>query len=231
MLTVLRREEKYVMELQEAKRFEHIFSQVLMTDRFSADGSYTVRSLYFDTLDDKDFFDKITEQNYRRKIRLRIYSPADQTVKLELKQKENTYQKKRSLMISRPDALNLIAGNFSVLLQYSEPFAAELYFIMTSEGYRPKTMIEYQRRAFIAKENNIRLTFDSKIMATEGNLDLFAEEPGYAPVFDPNRVIFEVKYDRFLLGYIADLLQQIDRKNITASKYCMGRSLGYPLYL
>lgn len=231
MLTVLRREEKYVMDLQEAKRFEHIFSQVLQTDRFSADGSYTVRSLYFDTIDDKDFFDKITEQNYRRKVRLRIYSPADQTVKLELKQKENTYQKKRSLMISKEDALALIAGHFSVLLHYSEPFAAEMYFIMTSEGYRPKTMIEYQRRAFMAKENNIRLTFDRQIGATEGNFDLFAEEPGFLPVFDPNKVIFEVKYDRFLLGYIEELLQQIDRKSISSSKYCMGRTIGYPLYL
>ena len=93
MLTVLRREEKYVLHMQEAMHYQKQFEQILMTDSFSENGSYSVRSLYFDTADDRDFFDKITEQNQRRKVRLRIYDPKDQTAKLELKQKENIYQK------------------------------------------------------------------------------------------------------------------------------------------
>ena len=59
VLTVLRREEKYVLHMQEAMHYQKQFEQILMTDAFSENGSYSVRSLYFDTADDRDFFDKI----------------------------------------------------------------------------------------------------------------------------------------------------------------------------
>lgn len=229
MLNVLRQEEKYPLNLQEAIQFSHRFSQLLMPDQYSVDGSYMVRSLYFDTVDDKDFFDKITEQNARRKIRLRIYSPEDERAKLEMKQKTGSCQRKRSLSISRADALALIGGNYSVLLHYSEEFAAELFVIMTMECYRPKSIVEYQRRAFMAKENNIRLTFDSHICATESSMELFHPNLSLNPVFDADKVIFEVKYDRFMLGYISEIISNVNRRSISSSKYCLSRSIGYPL--
>lgn len=231
MLTVLRREEKYPLKLQESIQYENLLSQILLTDSFSSNGSYCVRSLYFDTIDDRDFFDKYTEQNLRRKIRLRIYSPQDTVAKIELKQKENIYQKKRSLLISREDALSLIDGNCSVLLQYPDAFAAELFSIMTQECYRPKSIVEYQRRAFMARENNTRLTFDREICATESCMDLFSENLPLYPVLGSDKAIFEVKYDKFLLGYISDIISAIDRRSISSSKYCMSRSIGYPLYM
>ena len=231
MLTVLRREEKYPMQLLEARQYQARFSQLLARDSYSRGGSYMVRSLYFDTADDKDYFDKITEQNLRRKIRLRIYSPDDQFAKLELKQKENVYQRKRSLLISRAEAEELIVGNYSVLLRRDEPFAAEMFAIMSNEVYRPKVIVEYQRTAFMAKENNIRLTFDSQIRATESSVDLFSPSLPLYPVTGADKVIFEVKYDRFMLGYISDIISTIDRRSITSSKYCLARSIGYPLQL
>ena len=166
MVEVLRREEKYPLSLCDAHIYRNKFSAILMTDHFSKNGSYMVRSLYFDTPDDKDFFEKMTEQNLRRKIRMRVYNPNDTVVKLELKQKENIFQRKRSLVISKEDALQIIDGRFSALLHYQDEFAAELYAIMSTEIYRPKSIVEYQRYAFLAKENNIRLTFDSVIKAT-----------------------------------------------------------------
>ena len=231
MLTVLRREEKYLLKLREAKQYQDRFSKVLATDNFSKKGAYCVRSLYFDTVDDKDFHDKINEQNCRRKIRLRIYSPDAKTAKLELKQKQNIYQKKRSLSISRQDAVALIGGNYSVLLKYRNAFADEVYTIMSRECYRPRNIIEYRRLAFMAKENNIRLTFDSDIRATESSYDLFAEHLPLYPVIPSDHVIFEVKYDKFMLGYIAELIGCVDRRSVSSSKYCLGRNIGYPLRL
>lgn len=231
MLNVLRQEEKYPLNLQEAIQFSHRFSQLLMPDPYSGDGSYTVRSLYFDTVDDKDFFDKITEQNARRKIRLRIYSPEDKRVKLEMKQKTGVYQQKRSLSVSRLDAQELIEGNYAILLRYDEEFAAELYAVMTAECYRPKSIVEYQRRAFMARENHIRLTFDSHICATESSLDFFSPNLPLSPVLGADKVIFEVKYDRFMLNYISDIISNVNRRSISSSKYCLSRSIGYPLHI
>lgn len=230
-MEVLRREEKYLLNIKEALHYERNFEKLLRTDDFSATGTYRVRSLYFDTIDDKDFFDKINEQNIRRKIRLRIYNTEDRVAKLEIKQKENIFQKKRSLAVSREDASELIRGNYSVLLKYHNALADEIYSIMMMECYRPKTIIEYKRRAFIAKENNIRLTFDSDIRATESNFDLFSNTLLLYSVMDESKSVFEVKYDKFMLSYLADIIGQIEKRTISSSKYCLGRTIGYPLYL
>ena len=231
MIQVLRREEKYPLSLEEAIRYSHRFSQILMPDAYSGNGSYMVRSLYFDTVDDKDFFDKMTEQNKRRKIRLRIYNPSDAYAKLEMKQKENVFQRKRSLRITREDAEKLIAGDYAVLLNYPEDFAAELYGVMVTELYRPKSIVEYRRQAFVVRENNIRITFDRDIRATEGSFDLFSEKLLLNPVFPQDRVIFEVKYDKFLLGYLSDIISMVNARRITSSKYCMGRSISYGAHI
>lgn len=228
---VLRREEKYPLTLGEAYQYAEKFQPLLTADPASADGNYKVRSLYFDTLGDDDFFDKIREQNIRRKIRLRIYHPGDRTAKLEMKQKENIYQKKRSLSVSREDAIKLIRGDYTVLLSYEEPFAKELFCMMNEECYRPKSIVEYDRRAFMAPVNNIRLTFDSNIRATESSVDLFDPNLILYPVYPEDRVVFEVKYNRFLLDYLQQILESIDRREVSSSKYCLGRSIGYPLFV
>lgn len=229
MVEVIRQEEKYPLNLCDAYVWQHRFSAVMMSDRFSQGGSYMVRSLYFDTPDDKDYQDKMTEQNLRKKIRLRIYSPYDTKVKLEVKQKENIFQKKRFLLISKEDALQLIEGRYSALLNYSDDLAAELFGIMSTEVYLPKSIVEYRRYAFIAKENNIRVTFDSEIRATESSFDLFAENLPLTYVIPLDRMLMEVKYDSFLLSYISDMLSVINERRISFSKYCLSRKIGYPV--
>ena len=228
MSIILRQEEKYALASEEAVCYTNRFAQFLQTDTYSVDGSYMVRSLYFDTPDDKDFFDKLNEQNLRRKIRLRIYHPQNHHVKLELKQKENMYQKKQTLLISRSDAAALIEGRHSVLLQYQQPLAAELYTIMAGEAYRPRSIVEYRRRSFVANGNNIRITFDSYINATEMNFDLFSHTLPLYPVMSRQKTILEIKYNQFLPGYLSGILSQIERNRISASKYCLSRQLGYP---
>ena len=231
MSTVLRQEEKYALVAEEALCYANRFSQFLQSDPHSQNGSYLVRSLYFDTPDDKDFFDKLNEQNLRHKIRLRIYSPHDLHVKLELKQKENTSQKKQSVLISRSDATALIDGDYSVLLRYQQPLAAQLYAIMVGEAYRPRSIVEYRRRAFIANGNNIRITFDSCITANEINFDLLSPTLPLYPVIGHHKTILEIKYNHFMPGYLSSILSQIDRNRISSSKYCLSRQLGYPLSL
>ena len=58
VITVLRREEKYPLSLKNARIYSNMLSAVLMSDGFSGDGGYMVRSLYFDTPDEKIFLRK-----------------------------------------------------------------------------------------------------------------------------------------------------------------------------
>lgn len=225
MQTVLRREEKYPLSLPQALRCERRLAALLPRDEHAPPEGYRVRSLYFDTLDDRDFFAKCNEENLRRKLRLRLYDPAAGEAKLEMKQKQNDYQRKRSLRLTRAEAEALIGGELSVLLRHSEPFAAEVFALMRGGDYRAKAMVEYRRRAFTAPENSIRLTFDSDLRASESCTDLFAPTLPLSPVLAADRVIFEVKYRGFVPQYIAAVLSGIDRRRISASKYCRGRGV------
>lgn len=224
MRRVLREEKKYLITLENFVKYDFYFSQVLHRDEHSLDEGYFIRSLYFDTLNDDDFYNKVDGIAVRRKIRLRIYNPDDDFAYLELKQKDGNYQQKRSIKISKDDALQLIALNYDVLLKYNDPFANEMYVIMASNHYLPKTINEYHRKAYVAQENDTRITFDYNIESTETSFDLFAKDLKLNPVFNPNLVVFEVKYNGFLLSYIKDIINCVDKIQSPVSKYCLGRT-------
>ena len=145
---------------------------------------------------------------------------------LEMKQKQGASQLKRSLRVTREDAQTLTRGDYAPLLRYPESFAAECYALMHSRCYRPKTIVEYDRKAFIAKENKIRITFDSRIVSVESCFDLFSPRLNMNPVLDPYCVVLEVKYNGFLLDYLRELINSVDRSELSVSKYVLARQNG-----
>lgn len=156
MNSVLREEKKFLLSIDEALRLAHRLGGVMAADPHNGTHGYIVRSLYFDTVYDRDFYEKLSGAELRRKIRLRCYDPGADFAMLEIKQKQGEKQKKRSLRVARADAARIAAGDYTPLLSYPEPFAAECYAVMRTLCYAPKTVVEYNRKAFIAKENKIR---------------------------------------------------------------------------
>ncbi|HJF62238.1 MAG TPA: polyphosphate polymerase domain-containing protein [Gordonibacter urolithinfaciens] len=223
MRNVSRKEKKFLVDLANAKQLEGLLSQVMPGDPHNGSRGYPVRSLYFDTLHDRDFAEKLFGTDPRRKVRLRVYDPAADFALLELKQKQGESQRKRSLPVTQAEARRLVEGDFDVLLDREEPFAAEMHALMSINGYRPKAVVEYDRTAFIAKENKTRVTFDRSIRASELNYDLFDPKLPLYPVFDPFNVVLEVKFDGFLLSYVRSVLNMADKSELSVSKYCLAR--------
>lgn len=58
MNEVLRQEKKFLISLEQYYRYSHHLAAALHMDAHSRGEGYLIRSLYFDTLDDKDFEDK-----------------------------------------------------------------------------------------------------------------------------------------------------------------------------
>ncbi len=225
MNEVLRQEKKFLLNLEQYYRYSNYFAQVLKLDDHSQNDGYEIRSLYFDSLDDRDFQEKEDGIETRRKIRLRNYGANSSFAMLEMKQKQGALQKKRSLKMNQDDALALINGNYGVLLKYPEAFARECYTMMNIHCYRPVCVVSYQRKAFVAKENKIRITFDHHIVASESDFNIFSADLLQNPALDPYLVVLEVKYNGFLLSYIKDVINVIDRSETSVSKYCLGRSV------
>lgn len=223
MNQVLREEKKFLINVEDFLRLSHRLDQVMIQDPHNGTHGYVIRSLYFDTIYDRDFFEKDAGVELRRKMRLRIYDPAADFAMLEMKQKQGAQQRKRSLRVSRADAERLCRADFSPLLRYEEPFAAECYGILATRCYRPVTIVEYHRKAFIARENKIRVTFDNQIAATESSFDLFSPRLNMNPVLDRFDVVLEVKYNGFLLDYIRQMINCVDRGELSVSKYVLAR--------
>lgn len=226
MNNVLRQERKYLITEFESKHMSSLLESVMAQDPHNGScGFYKIRSLYFDTPFDDDYNDKIDGLELRRKIRLRTYQIDADFAMLEMKQKQGNMQLKRSLVLNKGDAQALISCDYSPLKNYSEPFAAELYGIMNTKSYRPKAVVEYKRKAFVAKENRIRITFDNTIRATETCFDIFSHHLPLYPVLDDFNTVLEVKYNGFMLSYIKNLINVADRSRVSVSKYCLARTL------
>ena len=86
--------------------------------------------------------------------------------------------------------------------------------------YRPKAIVEYQRKAYVASENKTRITFDFAIKATESDFRLFSPTLNQNPVLDPYLVVMEVKYNGFMLSYINMYFKDYIRRNIKLRRSC-----------
>lgn len=231
MQQVLRNERKFMVGAAGFWSKKQQLQQILHEDPHNGAEGYRVRSLYFDTVYDRDFFDKAFGVAVRKKLRLRLYDPQGDFALLEMKQKQGEQQRKRSLRLPREQAMRLIACDYTPLLGYAEPFAAECYGLLQTGCYRPCTIVEYRRLAFIARENSTRITFDHTIDAEAGSLDLFDPQLNLVPVMDRSQAVLEVKYNGFLLSYIKDLLGDLGKSELSVSKYCMARQLSYHAHL
>lgn len=220
---VARQERKFLINQEEHLKLESRLAALLEEDHHNGSSGYMVRSLYFDSLDDRDLFEKLSGVETRRKIRLRIYNPKDDFAFLEMKQKQGSNQMKRSIRIEREDVEELLIGNYKSLLHYKDDFAAECYGVMVMNTYRPKVIVEYRRKAFIRAENSIRITFDSHVCATDVCADFFDIMSHYNPVLSPAATVLEVKYNHFLLSYIKEVLNSCDKSEVSVSKYLLAR--------
>lgn len=227
MNIVMREEKKFLINIEEFRNKSHFLNDLMIQDSHNGTHGYMIRSLYFDTVYDDDFFEKLDGIELRRKIRLRCYEPNSNFAMLEIKQKQGSSQMKRSLRLTRADAESLICGKYDVLLKYNEAFAKECYGLMQYKAYRPKTIVEYNRMAYIAKENKIRITFDNNITATESCFDLFSDKLLLNPVMDKFNVVLEVKFNGFLLDYIRSFINSINKSELSVSKYALARQQSY----
>lgn len=224
----LRKEIKYVIPLGKALAVKEQMDRLLQRDSHCADGPYSVRSLYFDSVNNMDFAQKLAGVIDRKKVRLRIYDGDASLCKLEIKQKTDDRQQKLSLLVSESDARELSRGNIKVLRNYfdSSETGRKAYGIMAQGLYRPVAQIEYDRLAYKYPMYDTRITLDMNVRSSESNMDLFSSDVCYTPVMRES-VVLEVKYSGKLMGFVSAMFAQFHLTQGTYSKYCAGRQVYY----
>ena len=187
------------------------------------DGVYQIRSLYFDTPDDKAVREKLSGVNDREKFRIRIYNLDEGCIKLEKKRKKNGLCQKLASPLSREQCEAILSGNWK---PEEDGLQAELYAKTRWQGLRPKTVVDYKREAFCYDPGNIRVTIDRNVRSGLFGTELFNPALPTVPVSRRGEAVLEVKYDHYLPSAIADLLQLGTRQHGAFSKYVCGRIFG-----
>ena len=218
ILKTFRHEYKFVIPYGDMLELRNKLDEVLTLDQ---GGPYFVRSMYFDSPDDTDYFDKQGGEMIRKKLRLRIYDINSDLAKLEIKGKYDYHQLKESLVISKNVAKKIIGGEYSELLLMDNDLAKRIYVLLQS-GYRPKVIIEYDRAAYITSTTT-RITFDYNIKRSHDFEKFYTNDINYLELTNPNDVVLEVKFDRFLEPYISKILEKYTNRYQSVSKYVMGR--------
>lgn len=188
-------------------------------------GEYLIKSLYFDTPEDRALREKVYGVNHREKFRLRIYNGNTGLIRLEKKCKHNSLCYKTQEIITKAETKQLLKGDYSWMLSTDRPLVTELYSKMQGQVLRPKTIVEYTREPYVYPAGNVRITIDRNIRTGMYCTDFLKEKYPSVPTGD-NAIILEIKYDEFLPDFIKRLVFMDSRRSAAFSKYAAARIYG-----
>ena len=220
-----RHEWKHEINALDAQVIRMRMRHVMQTDVHATNGSYLIRSLYFDNLTDKALREKIDGVNKREKFRMRYYNRDPSLIHLEKKSKVNGLCAKESVTITADEAEAIIRSDIAWMPKREEPLLAELYGKMRGQGIRPRTIVDYIRDPFVYAPGNVRVTLDYDIRSGMQNTDFLNPDSVTVPVC-PGITILEVKWDAFLPEIIRDAVQLPNRSSGAFSKYAACRMYG-----
>lgn len=224
LIRVERNELKYFINKAEKEVVLRRLDAGLTSDEHNkGDGGYFIRSLYFDSIDDIAFHEKLAGVENRHKYRLRIYDFGTNKVKLEIKSKFNEQIKKDVVTISKKQAIRLQNGEYEFLLDNDDPVSRRVFATFSIQKMFPVVLVEYYRTAFKYDLNNIRITIDAELKRNTANLELFQDDLPMKNVFNDNTNILEVKFNSIIPAWIKKLVEPHYFTRSAISKYTLSR--------
>ena len=225
MRVKFRHEWKYEINYMDFLTLRTRLSAVMQRDEHAADGTYEIRSLYFDNPADKALREKLDGVNKREKFRVRLYNNDTSVIFLEKKSKWNSLCSKESTRVTEREVRELLRGELDWMKDSDRPLCTELYEKMICQGLRPKTIVEYTREPFVFAPGNVRVTLDYDIRTGLQCTELF--DPGTVTVpASGNPILLEVKWDEYLPDVIRQAVSLQARRAGAFSKYAQCRVYG-----
>ncbi len=220
-----RKELKFLCNDMDLINIENRIKTIMKKDEHQNGDYYNIRSIYFDSPTNTCFFENAGGIGSRDKYRIRIYDRSSRFIRAEIKSKFRDTTSKVSAALSlgqfenimKQQNLRSIVAENDVLDQYVS--------VLAGAGYRPVTIVEYERTAYIYQPCNVRVTFDRNISASMRFADFFETDMGSIPALPSGQHILEIKYDEFLPDYIAQLLKIGNMRRTSYSKYYYARLL------
>ena len=219
-----RHELKYFINPAELEVLRKRLRAVMKLDPHCKDGKpYIIRSLYFDDINDRAYYDKQSGVMHRDKYRIRIYGLSDKEIFLERKRKMGDLIQKSSVKITKRLCEQLISGDPRGLQTSKEPLLQDMYVEMRLNLLRPAVIVDYMREAYQHPAENVRITFDMQLRSGLHSVDLFNKNLPTVCPHDQNVEILEVKFDTYLPDHIRQLMAGLNMDRSAVSKYVLCR--------
>ena len=222
---MMRREEKYLANGRDLAVLSARLRGVLRPDPHGTDGSYHVRSLYYDDAAERALFDKLAGVRDRHKWRVRIYDHRDARIRLERKVRRDRWVRKEACIIDRTTADRLRTGRAP--LDHPEPLVRAFAVEQRRVGLKPVVIVDYRRTAWVHRAGDVRITLDRRLRSGGTSTALFDPKIPVLPVFAaleaPGTAIVEVKWTKLLPVHIASLIPRSLGAPSALSKYVLCR--------
>ena len=204
-----RHELKYICSEAELQIIEARIKSVCHIDSHAgATGTYQIRSVYFDDVNDTCLHENISGTDPREKIRIRAYNCDSSYISLERKRKERTMTHKHSRRLSLEECNNLIHD------KYIDSRLGCMY---------PKVLVVYERTPYVYEVGNVRITFDRNISSSSNIDDFFNKDALLRPIMPVGKHLLEVKYDEILPDYLYNMMNLGLLQQTAFSKYYLCR--------
>lgn len=187
-----------------------------------AEGSYRISSLYFDSPYDKALREKLDGINRREKFRIRYYNHDTSFIRLEKKIKVNGLCGKLSAPLTAAEVERILQGDYDFLLHSENALLQEFYSKIKGQLLHPKTIVCYDREAFLFEPGNVRITIDRNLRSGLNCTDFLNPEVNFVDISNTLSVL-EVKYDAFLPEIVQMAVQVPNRRAGAYSKYAACR--------
>ena len=220
-----RHEFKYLVDEKQLVVLESRIKGIMSLDEHANEGTYNIRSMYFDDYDNSCFYANEDGLNEREKYRIRIYNSSNEKISLECKRKVNGMTQKLSCPLSTEQYYELVNGKPSKLCFEANELIASLAEKIISVRMKPAIIVDYNRKPFVYKSGNVRITFDRYISSSTCFDRFFDKDMSKRPVMPNEYQLLEVKYDDYLPSYLYECLQIDNLNQTTYSKYYYCRKI------
>ncbi|MCB2205750.1 polyphosphate polymerase domain-containing protein [bacterium] len=194
-----------------------------------ADGRYTIRSVYFDSIRYRAYDQKVEGVRKRQKFRIRVYGneTPSSVAFLEIKQKDGALLTKyrapvlyRNLpaLFTENSYMHYIRSGTGAGVDRSN--ARRWMYYCVRKQLRPVVLINYERSAFAGVENfDLRITLDTSIRG-----EMY---PGLTRMFDDSKArpamkthgILEVKFTIGVPMWMRNIIREYNLQRLALSKY------------
>ena len=222
-----RHEYKYQCTLQKLLCIRNQIESIMYQDsNVGEDGTYTIRSLYFDDYNNRCFYENVNGTDPREKFRIRIYNGDASFIKLELKKKERGKTKKLSCHLSEELCRMAMNGEILPIEAVDSAVYRKFCIQQSTRLLQPKVIVEYDRVPFVYPDGNVRVTFDLQIRSSDRAECFLDKKIASRLIMPTNQHILEVKFDEYIPDFIYQAVQAEKLQQTTFSKYYMCRKYG-----